>query len=268
VQVLFLIAIFTTLASAILHDNPNAALRASLTPALSVLCLSIFLVAIYSGGIRSRPAHAHLRHNLHSNPSAARRPPDSIVSHAISYEDIIASLRAELGRRSTTELLEEASIHRTYEVDAFNSGDLGDGTDARDSLAEQPLLQQQDEIEEVLQGDTFSRRSSSSIASDLYHEQPAADVKPMDVLHTSEFYLLVFCCFVTMGAALSVLDNLEQLIGSLAPRKSGKGTPTETVILEKHHELGQALLICFSICNTFGRILAGYFSEHALRIRV
>jgi hypothetical protein len=159
------------------------------------------------------------------------------------------------------------SVQRTYEVGAFNSGDLSDGSEAGDAEEDtaQPLLQLQGCR---LRGDSMSVRSSTSIASEVYHEQPAADVGPQDVLRTVEFHLLVFCSFVTMGATFSVLNKFEQLIGALVPRKSGHGAPTEAEVVEKHHELREALVMCFSVCNVFGSLLAGYVSEQALRVRV
>lgn len=255
-QVLFLIALFTALASAVLRDQPPPALRAALTPVLAALCAATFLVAILSGGLRSRPAHAHLQPALHDEPPAARRPPDSIVSHALGPDGLLATLRRELaGRRSGDEALcRERSVQRTYEVDTFASGDL----DAAAALLRRRSGDSAD-------SGALSARSSTSIASELYHEQPAADVPPHAAVRTPAFWLLVFCCFVTMGAALGLLDNLDQIVGSLAPHSGGAGDAgAAREALRAHAEYGQALLICFSVSNLCGRVAAGYLSECAL----
>ena len=60
-----------------------------------------------------------------------------------------------------------------------------------------------------------------------------------------------------MGGALSVLNNLDELLAALAPVDAA-GAP------DVDRELPEALVICFSVSNTFGRIAAGYLSEAAL----
>ena len=80
-------------------------------------------------------------------------------------------------------------------------------------------------------------------------------------MQTIEYYLLVFCCFVTMGAALSLLNNQDQILSALAPLDEHGHPRTD-------HELGSALVICFSVSNTLGRVVAGYTSELALHRRV
>ena len=103
----------------------------------------------------------------------------------------------------------------------------------------------------------LSERSATSIASELYHEQPAADLTSLQTMRTVEFHLLEFCCFVTMGAALSLLMNQDQMLAALAPLDE-HGQP------RRDSELEAALVVCFGVCNTFGRVAAGYLSELAL----
>ena len=62
-----------------------------------------------------------------------------------------------------------------------------------------------------------SERSDTSIADSLYCHGPAADLPPHMIIRTVEFHLLFFVSFVTMGAALSLLDNYPQLLRSMAP---------------------------------------------------
>ena len=242
-----------------LRDAPPPALRAAVAPILAALCASTFLVAIFSGGLRSRPAHAHLQPALHDEPLATRRPPDTIVSHPAAPDGLFATLRREIGGRRSGEPppRPEHVAQRTYEVDTFPSADL----DGADAAARPPLHR--------CSGDSatsgaLSARSSTSMASELYHEQPAGDVPPARAVRTPEFQLLVFCCFVTMGAALGLLDNLDQVIGSLAPRDAGESEAAVRVAERDRAELGQALLICFSVSNLAGRVAAGYLSERAL----
>lgn len=107
----------------------------------------------------------------------------------------------------------------------------------------------------------LSERSATSIASELYHEQPAGDLTALQAMQTIEFHLLVFCCFVTMGAALSLLMNQDQMLAALAPLDEHGHSRRDS-------ELEAALVVCFSVCNTLGRVAAGYLSELALHRRV
>jgi MFS family permease len=104
-----------------------------------------------------------------------------------------------------------------------------------------------------------SDRSATELASEVYHHQPAADLAPHAIVQTAEFHLLFFWSFVTMGAGLALLDNLPQLLRATAPATQ------DLVTLERH---GHVLLVGFSVCNTLGRILAGFLSEQALHQRV
>lgn len=167
-----------------------------------------------------------------------------------------------------------------------------------------------------------SDRSDSSIAESLYAHGPAKDLAPNKVICTVDFYLLFFVCFVTMGAALALLDNFPQLLRSIAPVAQAteaqaaagadtaaaaeaaaaaaaataggrfwgsiSGSASDLLLSESGGgvngeggscggggaaggelaHLGQTLLITFSVCNTLGRIVAGFWSEQALHNHV
>jgi hypothetical protein len=175
---------------------------------------------------------------------------------------------------------------------------------------------------------TRSNRSDTSIADSLYCLGPAIDLPPHSIIRTLEFYLLFFMCFVTMGAALALLDNFPQLISSVAPTSVMEhSAPVDTgaastdattsadmqapdIILQRLAamgaavwgvsqtaqdlllwqgrgnveggdscgggrsdggmlvHLGQTLLVVFSVCNTLGRIVAGFVPEQALHKHV
>jgi hypothetical protein len=302
-QVLFLIAVFTTLASAILHDQPSHLLCLCLTPTLVLLCLSIFLVTIYSGGLRSREAHAYLASP--DEHTTMRRAPESVLSHAISFEEVLASLRGNSVQRH---VIETDEPQRTYIIETCNSGELAESVGATASL---PLLQPSMHpllcfcrprrhdlaLQQVVQepcaesmpqygfsmvdmalatgaSGAWSEGSVMSAASELYHEQPAGDLPPSQMMRTAEFHLLVFVCFVTMGAALSLLNNLNQMLVALEPINWDRSSlhhhemATSSPPQAHHHELATALVVCFSVANTLGRIAAGYLSELALHHRV
>ena len=150
---LFLIAVFTTLASLVLRDRPPEWLRATVTPLLAILCLSVFLVTIYSGGVRSHSAHAHLQPQLSGTgaaPFAPRRPPDSVLSYALSVEDLLHSLRGEAtehfvgtGNGAGRVQSSGGSAQRTYVVDVFHSDELSESV-AETASAMQPLLRPSD----------------------------------------------------------------------------------------------------------------------------
>jgi hypothetical protein len=277
VQVLFLIAVFTTLASVVLRDQPPEWLRAALAPALLALCLCPFLVTLYSGGLRSRDAHAHLQlppresgasgdgdASLRLLPPHPRRSPESVLSHAVSLEEVLSSLRGGRvgsgagGARLVGVERSGDSLQRTYVVDAYASEELPDGAAdaALDAMA--PLLRHSGYGGPgAAASPTASERSATSYASEVYHEQPAADLAPLQLLHAAEFHLLVFCCFVTMGGALALLNNLVEMLYALSPLDPS-GHP------RVDRELSEALVVCFSVSNTLGRIAAGYCSELAL----
>ena len=141
-QVVFSIAVFTTLSSLVLRDRPPPWLRLAIAPALGLVCLSIFLVAIYSGGLRSRDAHAHVTPPLAAaDPAQSRREPESVLSHAVPLEELMRSLRGELppfaGHTRVVEISGGAgSAPRTYVVDSCASEELPEHV----ADAAQPLL--------------------------------------------------------------------------------------------------------------------------------
>lgn len=103
----------------------------------------------------------------------------------------------------------------------------------------------------------LSDRSETSIASELYHEQPAQDVAPHALLCSADFHLLFFISFTSIGAGLALLDNFPQLLCSIAPRAADGSAALP-------RGLDQTLLVIFSVANTLGRIAAGFWPEHAL----
>lgn len=103
----------------------------------------------------------------------------------------------------------------------------------------------------------LSDRSETSIASEVYHEQPAQDVAPHALLRSLDFHLLFFISFAAIGAGLALLDNFPQLLQSIAPRDAAGAAALPP-------NLDNSLLIVFSVANTLGRIAAGFGPEHAL----
>lgn len=96
VQVLSAVAAFAALSASMLHGSTENRFRLVLPPALLLLCLCLFLVALYSGGLHSHAAHAHLIAPLDTDPDLPvepRPPPDSILEHRLSMMDIFATLR-------------------------------------------------------------------------------------------------------------------------------------------------------------------------------
>lgn len=79
------------------------------------------------------------------------------------------------------------------------------------------------------------------------------------MLRAPEFHLVTFVCFVSMGAALSLLNNLDQVVAALSPAAGGAAPAAGRAA---------ALVVAFSVCNTLGRIGAGYASELALHRHV
>lgn len=141
-QVVFLVAVFTTLATLVLRDEPPPWLRLAMVPALVLVCLSIFLVTIYSGGLRSRDAHAHVSPPLAADGSLGlpRREPESVLSHAVSIEELMRSLRGDFGPYPAQARIVEisnggGSASRTFVVDTFESQELPDNVaDAAQAL--------------------------------------------------------------------------------------------------------------------------------------
>eukprot|EP00892_Ulva_mutabilis_P001053 jgi/Ulvmu1/10949/UM007_0128.1 len=253
-QVLFLIAVFTTAASSLLHGQPPTALRLALLAGLLALIASVFFVAIASGGVRSRGAHVALAPEAAA--TAPRPAPDSVLSHPLDISDILGTLLHPSARAPRLGEVAAGSIVRVYEVDSVNSGgevEDGDEFDEDGCAVRRPLLVA------MASGALSERsdRSDTSIASSLYHEQPALDVAPCVLPCSPDFHLLFYISFAAIGAGLALLDNFPQLLCSIAPR-AADGSAALPPNLDKR------LLVVFSVANTLGRIAAGFAPEHAL----
>lgn len=140
-QVLFLIAIFTTGASAVLHVQPPPPIRLALLVTLLALMASVFLVSICSGGVRSWSAHVTLAPDA---DAAARPPPDSVLSHPLDVQEILGMVLHPEARppRIGDVPSGSGSLIRVYEVDSVNSGEVfeDDEFDEDGCAVRRPLL--------------------------------------------------------------------------------------------------------------------------------
>jgi hypothetical protein len=163
----------------------------------------------------------------------------------------------------------------------------------------------------------WSPRSDTSFADSLYHHGGAKDLAPHNIICTPDFYLLFFVCFVTMGAALSLLDNIPQILCAILPTHAYADITVDALTAAQPVDsdasavsqrllliggdflgltrvargllgqdgvdakgphcggtggaiahMGQMLLVVFSVCNTIGRIVAGFWPEQALHKHV
>jgi hypothetical protein len=120
------------LASLILHKGTRPSTRGLIVAILLLLILSLALVTIYSGGLRSREAHARVPAALAAAP---RPPPESVLSHPLHFRSILSVFWTE----SDMDVDAGGNLIRLYEVDSVNSGDLT-GDELPDVGSRQPLL--------------------------------------------------------------------------------------------------------------------------------